>query len=100
MRTPTKNPEYDPNDPANIFLTEKQLAQRHQCSPKTLQNDRWKGTGIPFVKWGQRGNVRYRLSDVLAWEEAHLCRSTSDKPREPTKRNDTLQDKPDTPSDR
>lgn len=47
---------------AEIFLTEKQLAQRHQRSPKTLRNDRVKGGYVPFVKIGH--HIRYRFSDV------------------------------------
>jgi hypothetical protein len=61
------------------LLTEKQLAKRHRRSPKTLRNDRVKGTYIPFLKIGRQ--VRYRLSDVLAYEAAHFIKSTSsDKP--------------------
>ncbi|MFP9138551.1 helix-turn-helix transcriptional regulator [Devosia sp. XGJD_8] len=59
-----------------IFLTETQLADRQQRSIKTLQADRMKGGGIPFVKLGR--TVRYRLSDIEAWEEDHLVRSTSE----------------------
>ena len=58
------------------FLTETQLAARHQRSVKTLRNARVSGGYIPFVKIGR--NVRYRLSDVLAFEQAALKRSTSD----------------------
>jgi hypothetical protein len=56
------------------FLTEKQLAERHQRAPKTLRNDRVKGGYIPFVKIGH--HVRYRLSDVLEYERAHRMAST------------------------
>jgi hypothetical protein len=59
-----------------MFLTETQLATRHQRSVKTLRNARVSGVYIPFVKIGR--NVRYRLSDVLAFEQAALKRSTSD----------------------
>jgi hypothetical protein len=59
-----------------VFLTETQLAARHQRSVKTLRNARVSGGYIPFVKIGR--NVRYRLSDVLAFEQAALKRSTSD----------------------
>jgi hypothetical protein len=60
---------------AEIFLTERQLAERHQRSPKTLRNDRVRGAYIPFVKIGH--HIRYRLSDVLAYEAAHHVTSTS-----------------------
>jgi len=59
-----------------MFLTETQLAARHQRSVKTLRNARVSGGYVPFVKIGR--NVRYRLSDVLAFEQAALKRSTSD----------------------
>ena len=61
-----------------IFLTEKQLASRHQLSVKTLRNARVTGSYIRFVRLGR--TVRYRLSDVVAYEEANLVRSTSDRP--------------------
>jgi hypothetical protein len=60
-----------------IFLTEKQLASRHQLSVKTLRNARVSGSYIRFVRLGR--TVRYRLSDVVAYEEANLVRSTSDR---------------------
>ena len=53
-----------------IFLTEKQLASRHQLSVKTLRNARVSGSYIRFVRLGR--TVRYRLSDVVAYEEANL----------------------------
>jgi hypothetical protein len=46
------------------FLTEKQLAERHQLSVKTLRNARVYGGYVPFVKIGRC--VRYRLSEVMA----------------------------------
>jgi hypothetical protein len=60
-----------------VFLTEKQLASRHQLSVKTLRNARVSGSYIRFVRLGRTG--RYRLSDVVAYEEANLVRSTSDR---------------------
>jgi len=59
-----------------VFLTERQLATRHQRSVKTLRNARVYGGYVKFVKIGR--SVRYRLSDVLAYEQANLLRSTSD----------------------
>jgi len=58
-----------------VFLTERQLATRHQRSVKTLRNARVYGGYVPFVKIGR--SVRYRLSDVLAYERDNLLRSTS-----------------------
>jgi hypothetical protein len=61
-----------------IFLTEKQLASRHQLSVKTLRNARVTGSYIRFVRLGR--TVRYRLSDIVAYEEANLVHSTSNRP--------------------
>jgi hypothetical protein len=60
-----------------VFLTEKQLASRHQRSVKTLRNARVTGSYIRFVRLGR--TVRYRLSDIVAYEEANLVHSTSDR---------------------
>ena len=56
-------------------LTTRDLARRWQVSVKKLENDRWRGEGVPFVRIGSA--VRYRLCDVLAFEEARLVPSTS-----------------------
>lgn len=58
------------------LLTEQQVAERQGRAVKTLQNQRVSGDGIPFVKLGR--SVRYRLSDVEAWEAARVRTSTSD----------------------
>lgn len=50
------------------FLTQKELAERWKISPRTLERQRWQGEGIPYVKLGHV--VRYRLEDVLAYEDA------------------------------
>jgi len=60
---------------SDAFLNEQQLAARHQRSVKTLRNDRLRGGGVPFIKVGRL--VRYQLSDIEAWEQANLRRSTS-----------------------
>jgi hypothetical protein len=60
-----------------VFLTEQELAGRHQRSVRTIRNLRVSGGYIPFVKIGR--HVRYRLSDVIAYEKANLRRSTSDE---------------------
>jgi hypothetical protein len=58
------------------FLTEQQLAARHQRSVKTLRNARVSGGYIKFVRIGR--HIRYRLSDVVEFEEANLMNSTSE----------------------
>jgi hypothetical protein len=57
-------------------LNEKQLAERWGVSVRTLQAARVKGGGVPFVRIGRA--VRYRLEDVLAYEQARLRTNTSD----------------------
>ncbi len=44
------------------LLTEPQLAKELQVSVKTLQNQRWQKTGVPYLKIGR--TVRYRREDV------------------------------------
>jgi len=51
-------------------LTEGQLAVRWQLSVKTLQAQRWKGVDCPYFKVGRL--VRYRLVEVLRYEQANL----------------------------
>lgn len=62
-----------------ILLTEFDLARRQNRSVKTIRNQRVLGGGVPFIKIGRL--VRYRLSNVIAWENARLHSSTSDRGR-------------------
>jgi predicted DNA-binding transcriptional regulator AlpA len=56
---------------AVIWLTEEQLAERLQVTKTTLLNWRYRGTGPPATRIGGKNSkvIRYRLSDVLAWEQ-------------------------------
>jgi transcriptional regulator GlxA family with amidase domain len=47
-------------------LTQTQLAERWNISPRTLERWRWTKTGPSYVKIG--GRVRYLLTDVEAYE--------------------------------
>lgn len=58
------------------FLDERALAERWNISVKTLRNARVTGGLVPFVRIGR--SVRYRLSDVVAYEAAHTHVSTSE----------------------
>lgn len=58
------------------LLTQSTLAGRWLVSEKKLESDRYTGRGCPFIKIGS--SVRYRLADVIAFEEANLRRSTSE----------------------
>lgn len=62
------------HDP-DALLTERQAAAFRGQSVKTLQNERVRGDGCPYVKLGR--SVRYRRRDLVAFVEAHLRRSTS-----------------------
>ena len=57
-------------------LNEHEVASIIGVRVKTLRNWRVQGVGPRFVRTGRK-LVRYRLSDVLAWQEANLRRSTS-----------------------
>jgi hypothetical protein len=71
----TRNHSEAGSTPIDQHLTTRDLARRWQVSVKKLENDRWRGGGVPFVRIGAA--VRYRLADVLAFEEASLICSTS-----------------------
>lgn len=61
---------------SEVFLTENELSARQNRSVKTLQAERLTGRGVPFVKFGR--SVRYRLSDIEAFEVRCLRRSSTD----------------------
>lgn len=49
------------------LITAEVLAARWSRSEAALANDRQKGKGIPYLKFG--GAVRYAMADVLAAEK-------------------------------
>jgi hypothetical protein len=52
------------------WLAQKPAAEILKISEPALEADRWTPTlGIPYYKFGTR--VRYRLSELIAWAEAH-----------------------------
>jgi hypothetical protein len=59
-------------------LTQVQLADRGQISPRTLERWRWIGAGPRFLKLG--GRAIYRLEDVEAYEAKQLRDSTAASP--------------------
>jgi hypothetical protein len=59
------------------IMTAKQLAAVLGISEASLAQDRYKGTGIPFVKCGSR-RVRYLKADVLAYLAANRMTRTDD----------------------
>lgn len=66
-----------PPEPLPSRLNEKQLAERWGVSVRTLQAARVKGCGVAFIRIGRA--VRYRMEDVVAYEQAQLRTSTSEQ---------------------
>jgi len=58
-----------------IHLSQSDLARRWNLSPQTLERWRSEGSGPKFLKL--HGGVRYRLEDIVAYEQACLRSSTS-----------------------
>ncbi|MBZ9864206.1 hypothetical protein LB515_02345 [Mesorhizobium sp. CA15] len=78
QQTQSKKAEIDAAENAlsDRLIDEKALAVRWGVSTRTLQNKRVAGNGIPFLKISS--SVRYRMSDVIAFENAAMRLSTSD----------------------
>ncbi len=62
----------------STLLNTQQAASYLSVSKAFLERDRWAGARIPFIKVGSRA-VRYRLSDLDAFLERQVRRSTSDQ---------------------
>lgn len=58
------------------LLTSKEAAPILGVSVAFLERDRWAGARVPYIKIGSRA-VRYRHSDLLAYIESCVKRSTS-----------------------
>lgn len=59
-------------DESRAHLTQRELAARWKVSGRTLERWRAEHYGPAWISIG--GSIRYRMSDVLAWEAAHLTR--------------------------
>jgi hypothetical protein len=57
-------------DAAQQWLTRKQLADREQVPVATLAQWACQGNGPRYARFGR--HVRYRLSDVIDWENAQF----------------------------
>jgi hypothetical protein len=59
-------------------LTPQDLAERWSVPASALARMRCEGNGPVFVKFGasRSARIRYRLSDVLAWEDASARSNT------------------------
>ena len=53
--------------PDQCWVTDLEVAKITGRSVQTLRNDRFKGQGIAYTKFGRQ--VRYRLSDVFSFME-------------------------------
>lgn len=51
-----------------LYISARQLAERWSIPVATLAAYRLRRTGVPFYKFGY--NVRYKLTDVIAHEDA------------------------------
>lgn len=56
--------------PESIWLTRTQFAKRINVPEKTTAEWAVKGTGPRYARFGR--HVRYRLSDVVEWENERL----------------------------
>lgn len=65
-------------DTEDRLLSQKELAARWNITPRTLQNWHKIGKGPPRVTIGGKG---YRLSDVLAYEQAQLENPGQGRPK-------------------
>jgi predicted DNA-binding transcriptional regulator AlpA len=64
------------DNPKDGWITRRELAGRYGLPVKTLAQWASKGTGPPYAKFGR--HVRYRLSDVFAWEAKQLVLTSRD----------------------
>jgi hypothetical protein len=60
------------------LLTTQELAEFRGCGENTLEQERLKGKGVPYIKFGK--SVRYDWRDVEAYIAANRRRSTSENP--------------------
>ncbi len=64
--------------PIEVYLTERDFADRFHVAPRTLQRWRNTGEGPQFVRLGAR-RVAYRLSDVETWATSRVFTSRADE---------------------
>jgi hypothetical protein len=64
-------------DLSNVLLAPADLAMRWGRTPEYLADLRAKGAGPRFVRLSERV-IRYKLGDILAYEEANAFASTGE----------------------
>lgn len=57
-------------DSDSIWLTREELAERTKVPKSTLAQWASRGTGPAYARFGR--HCRYRLSDVVAWEQSQM----------------------------
>ena len=60
--------EFEANPP--VWLTRRELSHREKVPVATLAQWASQGRGPKYARFGR--HARYRLSDVIAWEEAQF----------------------------
>lgn len=64
-------------DDINTYLTTEDLSVRYDLKPNTIKRWRSRGQGPAFYRVGPLGispktpMIRYKLADVLAWEQSN-----------------------------
>jgi hypothetical protein len=53
----------------SVLISERELALRWACTTRTLQRWRAEAYGPHFLRLG--GSIRYRLSDIVDYENRH-----------------------------
>ncbi len=75
------NPEIDvrssPEDAREPLLRQREAADILNVSPRTLEAWRWRGGGPQYLQLSIRC-IRYRRSDLEAWERDRERQNTSD----------------------
>jgi predicted DNA-binding transcriptional regulator AlpA len=63
-----------PENDADRWISRQELAERYGVPVKTPAEWASKGTGPRYAKFGR--HVRYRLGDVIDWEQERLLEQT------------------------
>jgi hypothetical protein len=72
--------DFDDSGPP-VWLTRQELSAREKVPMASLAQWAWKGYGPKYAKFGR--HVRYRLSDVIAWENAQFSGGDTVVPADP-----------------
>lgn len=73
---------------ARQLVTEHELAKIRRRSISTLQKERWRGNGPPFIRDGR--SVYYDLGEFWQWFEENTQKLNNTSEAAPRQRNETL----------